>query len=96
MVSIISDVKEVATSAAESVTGIASVAEENSAATEQVSASSEEMSAQVEEVTASTLELGRLADSLNRQLSTFDLGGDDSASPTVHLAEDEAEEELAA
>lgn len=73
MVNVIGDVNGVATSAADSVTGIASVAEENSAATEQVSAAAEEMSAQVEEVTASTHLLGDVADDLQRQLSVFTL-----------------------
>ena len=75
MVTVIGEVKEIASSAAEAVSGIAAVAEENSASTEQVSAASEEMSAQVEEVTASTLELGRVADALQEQLSTFRLEG---------------------
>jgi methyl-accepting chemotaxis protein len=70
------------------VTSIASVAEENSAATEEVSASAEEMSAQVEEVTASTLELGRLADLLNEQLSTFKL---DKSAASISVVEDNEE-----
>jgi methyl-accepting chemotaxis protein len=88
MVEVIGQVKEIAGAAAESVTSIASVAEENSAATEEVSASAEEMSAQVEEVTASTLELGRLADLLNEQLSTFKL---DKSAASISVVEDNEE-----
>ena len=60
----------------ESVSGVAAVAEENSAAMEQVSASAEEMSAQVEEIAASTNELGQMADRLNEQVSRFQLDDD--------------------
>jgi methyl-accepting chemotaxis protein len=95
MVNVISEVKEVVASTAESVGGIAAVAEENSASTEEVSAASEEMSAQVEEVTASTLELGRISDRLQEQLSAFRL---ESGSPAIHEvdASDSPEEDRAA
>jgi methyl-accepting chemotaxis protein len=86
-------VKEIATNTAESVGGIASVAEENSAATEEVSASAEEMSAQVEEVTASTLELGRVSERLQEQLSTFTL---ESGSGQLSVVKDDTAEEHAA
>ena len=92
MVTVIGEVKEIASSAAEAVSGIAAVAEENSASTEQVSAASEEMSAQVEEVTASTLELGRVADALQTQLSTFNLGeerGTGAGASTASFEDDE-------
>ena len=98
MVEVIGQVKGIAGTAAESVTSIAAVAEENSAATEQVSASAEEMSAQVEEVTASTLELGRLAEVLNDQLATFRLGSGDAVVSSISEAQDsdDEDEELAA
>ena len=88
MVNVVGNVKEIASSASESVAGIAAVAEQNSASTEQVSASSEEMSAQVEEVTASTLELGRVADALQQQLSTFKL---EDGSSQLSIVEDDEE-----
>ena len=83
----------------DAVTSIASVAEENSAAAEEVSASAEEMSAQVEEVTASTLELGRLANHLDEQLSRFRLAN--GPVETIEIDEmanssESGEEELAA
>ena len=92
MVTVIGEVKEIATGAAESVAGIASVAEENSASTEEVSASAEEMSAQVEEVTASTLELGRVSERLQVQLSTFRL---DDSSAQISIVDNGDEEEAA-
>ena len=96
MVTVIGEVKEIATGAAESVAGIASVAEENSASTEEVSASAEEMSAQVEEVTASTLELGRVSERLQVQLSRFTLDdNDNSAQLTVVDDDHDAEEDAA-
>lgn len=94
MVNVIGDVGGVATSAAESVTGIAAVAEQNSAATEQVSAAAEQMSAQVEEVTASTHLLGEVADNLQNQLSVFTLS--DTASAPTELAEHAPDDRLAA
>ncbi len=94
MVNVIGDVNGVATSAADSVTGIASVAEENSAATGQVSAAAEEMSAQVEEVTASTHLLGDVADNLQRQLSVFTLAN--PASVRTEIEEHASDDRLAA
>lgn len=63
----------------DAVSGIASVAEENSSAMEQVSASAEQMSAQVEEIWASTNELGLMAERLNEQINRFTLDADDIA-----------------
>jgi methyl-accepting chemotaxis protein len=75
--------KEQTRTAIDSVSAIAGVAEENSAATEELSASAEEMSAaaeemnaQVEEVTAATHALGAMADELKRQVSLFRLSED--------------------
>ena len=100
MVNVIGELKEIADGASESVAGIASVAEENSASTEEVSASSEEMSAQVEEVTASALQLGDLADTLQTQLSTFTLDKSsaraDQAAPIKVVEEDTEDQRQAA
>ncbi len=74
----------------ESVSSVAAVAEQNSAATEQVSASTEEMSAQVEELSASTSELGRMADELLAQIATFRLSGD-PAIASAHASDEESE-----
>jgi methyl-accepting chemotaxis protein len=57
----------------EGVSGIAAIAEENSAATQEVSASAEEMSAQVQEVTAATHSLGEMAEELRSGVSNFTL-----------------------
>ncbi len=57
----------------EGVSGIAAIAEQNSAATEQVSASAQEMSAQVEEVTAATHSLGEMAEDLRERVAGFKL-----------------------
>ncbi len=57
----------------EGVSGIAAIAEQNSAATEEVSASAQEMSAQVEEVTAATHSLGEMAEDLRKRVVVFKL-----------------------
>ncbi len=57
----------------EGVSGIAAIAQQNSAATEQVSASAQEMSAQVQEVTAATHSLGEMAEDLRSRVSGFKL-----------------------
>jgi methyl-accepting chemotaxis protein len=92
MVTVIGEVKETADQASESVSGIASIAEANSASSEEVSAAAEQMSAQVEEVTASTLELGNVAATLQEQLSTFTI---DSGAPARLSVVDDAEEAAA-
>jgi len=90
------EMSEQAGTVTESMTSIASVAEENSAAAEEVSASAEEMSAQVEEVTANTLELGNLADRLHGELAAFRLPGQEEATPALTVVEDGSETEEAA
>jgi len=57
----------------QAMSGIAGVAEENSASTEEVSASAEEMSAQIEEVVASAEELSALAEELREATVRFRL-----------------------
>jgi methyl-accepting chemotaxis protein len=88
-----------ASTVSDAVNAIACVAEANSVATEEVSAAAEEMSAQVEEVTASTLELGRLADSLNAQLARVRLTAkgalEDEGDATADVASSSAEERAA-
>ncbi|MDP6604790.1 MAG: hypothetical protein QF664_00820 [Dehalococcoidia bacterium] len=67
---------EIAVSASDSVSNIASIAQENAAGSEEVSAATEEMTAQVEQVSAAATELGRMADDLSEQVSEFPLSDD--------------------
>ena len=64
-----------AATVSESISSIAAVAEENSAASEQVSASTEQLTAQVEEISGSTHELGGMAGRLQEQIARFKLDG---------------------
>ena len=96
MVQTVEGVKTVVANAAESVSAIASVAEENSAATEQVSASTEELSAQVEEVSASAEVLGEIADRLSEQVSRFRLTRETAPAAAHAAPQPEQEQESAA
>ncbi len=102
MLGVVGELKDIAGSSAESVTNIASIAQENAAGSEQVSAAAEEMTAQVDQVSAAAVDLGRMSDELSTEVSAFRLEGSDAsrhelqAVPTANEAADDAAEDAAA
>jgi methyl-accepting chemotaxis protein len=61
----------------DSITGVATISEENSASAEEVSAATEEIAAQVQESITSTQSLQTLIDQLQASIDVFEVGGNE-------------------